>query len=148
MPTAVMQPYFQQLARLKQQATAQAKIIVNELKGEIIPYITERQLFDRGIDGQGKRLKPYSPFTIAIKKQKGEVYNRTTLLDTGDFYEGFTLIAQNDEMIFYSSDYKTPELVSKYGKDIFTLTVEHNTEINDKIILPRLIEWLLNSIEI
>ena len=148
MPTAVMQPYFQQLARLKQQATAQAKIIVNELKGEIIPYITERQLFDRGIDGQGKRLEPYSPFTIAIKKQKGEVYNRTTLLDTGDFYEGFTLIAQNDEMIFYSSDYKTPELVSKYGKDIFTLTVEHNTEINDKIILPRLIERLLNSIEI
>lgn len=148
MPTAVMQPYFRQLATLKRMATAQAKVIVKELEKEIIPYITDKQLFDRGIDGQGKRLKPYSPFTIAIKKQKGEVYNRTTLLDTGDFYEGFHLITQNDEMIFYSSDKKASELKSKYGKDIFLLTVEHNTEINQKLILPRLVEWLLNNLEI
>ena len=137
-----------QLEALKKQIPRQAELIAERLQSEIISFITERQLFDKGIDGKGKRLKPYSPLTITIKKQKGKVFNRTTLLDQGDFHKGFFLFAKGGFMFFSSKDFKTPELIEKYGEDIFVLTVENNKIVNQERILPELVKWFLSRLKI
>lgn len=148
MPTTVIAPYIKQLADIKKEVPSQAYKLVVKLQKEIIPFITERQLYDKGIDGKGKFLGHYSPFTIALKKQKGERYDHTTLLDEGDFYEGFFAFGESRLLIMSSRDTKTAELISRYGEDIFTLTVEHNDIVNETIILPALLEWFLDTLEI
>lgn len=147
MPTTAIAPYLDQLAKLKTQAEFEAYRIINELEPLILDYVRERQLFDKGIDGKGNKLKAYTPYTIALKKQKGQVTNRTTLQDTGDFYNDFYLIAKNKELDIFSSNEKTTELTEKYGDDIFLMTVDHEKQFNQEL-LTRLVEWLLNSIHI
>ncbi|MFT5668826.1 MAG: hypothetical protein ACI9DK_003031 [Vicingaceae bacterium] len=147
MPTLV-KSYIDQLKGLKSKAVPQAERIVLKLQDQIADYVREKQLFDKGIDGKGKFLGHYSSYTIALKKAKGEVYNRTTLLDTEDFYKGFFVTGRNKKIEIFSTDKKTKKLIDKYGKDIFLLTVENNKLVNDNLILPILIEWLINEIKV
>ena len=144
MSTAVT-PYIKKLAELKTQVTKQAESIVRQLDDEITDFVTEKQLLAKGKDGKGKLLKEYSSFTIAMKKGKGEIFNRTTLLDTGEFYDDFFTIGRNGNIEIFSTNEKTPKLVKKYGKDIFLLSVENNKIVNSELILPKLVEWLLKS---
>lgn len=124
---------------------SQALLIIAEIQEWIIDLNREEQLFEKGIDSKGSLLKPYTSYTIALKKQKGEVYNRTTLLDTGDFYEGFYLTAKNGFIEVSSSDDKTGKLKSKYGKNIFGFTVDHELIINERI-LEELLKWILTKL--
>lgn len=79
------------------------------------------QLFD-GKDSDGKEITPgYSPFTIMIKKQKGQPTDRVTLKDEGDFYNSFFLNATKFPIVFDSKDLKSPMLTEKYGSQIFGL---------------------------
>lgn len=135
-----------ELEQLRQEVTKQAELIAKKYKIKILDYIREKQLFEEGIDGKGRKLREYKPFTVAIKKQKGQPTNRTTLFDSGDFYRGFDLIFTDQNAIgVFSRDEKTPELIDKYGADIFTFTVENIKEINTEIFEAKLIEWLLNT---
>ena len=147
MPDTEVTPYIKRLADIKKQATRQAGEIIEELQNLIIPYVRDRQLYQQGIDGKGERLQDYKPLTVIIKRAKGQPTDRTTLLDSGAFYRGFFASSKNDLLVITSKDSKTPDLLAKYGPDIFTLTVEHNKEVNEKIILPALIEWLLKQID-
>jgi len=47
------------------------------------------QLFQKGEDSTGVSLGEYTPFTKAIKVEKGQRIDHITLKDTGDFYETF-----------------------------------------------------------
>jgi hypothetical protein len=135
-----------ELERLKKKVPNQAKVISKKYKDVILDYIREKQLYEKGIDGNGSKLLKYKPFTIAIKKAKGEVYNRTTLLDSGSFYDGMDLIFTDQNAIgIFSRDEKAPDLISKYGSDIFAFTVNNQEEINEEIFLKNLIKWLLNT---
>lgn len=142
MSTAVT-PYLKQLGILRKQTTKQAEIIVRQLQEQITDLVTDGQLLDKGVDGKGKFLGHYSSYTIALKKSKGEIYNHTTLLDTGEFYDDFFAIGKNGQIEIFSTNEKTPELIKKYGKDIFLLSVKNNKIVNDELILPKLIEWFL-----
>lgn len=135
-----------ELKELQKEVPNQAIRIVNDNKQNILDLIRDKQLFDKGIDGTGKKLKAYSPFTVAIKRQKGEPADRTTLADTGAFYDGFDLLVTDQLSIgVFSRDSKTPKLIEKYGSDIFTFTVENNEIINEDIVLKGLTEWLLQT---
>lgn len=136
----------QELERLKGEVPKEAERISKKYKDKILDYIREKQLFDKGIDGTGERLLEYTNYTIALKRQKGQPTDRTTLEDTGSFYRGFDLIFTDQNAIgIFSRDSKTPELIEKYGSDIFIFTVDHQKEINEEIFLKNLIEWLLNT---
>lgn len=148
MATEMYNYYSGQLDRLLQKVPSQAYDIVSKLQSEIIPFITERQLYEKGIDGKGKFLGHYSRYTIAMKKLQGAVYDHTTLLDTGDFYEGFFAFGENEMIIIGSNDGKTDELTERYGHDIFLLTVENTKIVNEEIILPALVKWFLSEIKI
>jgi len=97
--------------------------IVYQNKEQIIDLNRENQLFDMGIDSNGKNLLEYSQATISIKIQKKQPIDRTTLFDTGEFYKGFFIKfnPSNYTLEIWSSDKKTTKLIEKYGKDIFGL---------------------------
>lgn len=136
-----------ELEQLKRELPKQAERIAIKYKEKILDYIREKQLFERGIDGNSNKLTPeYKPFTIAIKRQKGQPTDRVTLEDTGSFYSGFDLIYTDQNAIgVFSRDSKTPDLIEKYGADIFTFTAKNIEEIDKQIFETKLIEWLLNT---
>lgn len=133
--------YIQKVQKVKNELPKQVEKIVNDNKKEILDLNREKQLFEQGIDSDGQLLKPYKPVTIAIKRQKGEVYNRTTLLDTGDFYKGFDLLYRNGVISIFSRDSKSMDLVDKYG-NIFGLIEENQVIVNEKIVLPEIWNFL------
>lgn len=136
----------QQLRKIQKSLNKEAAKIAVKYKTEILDYIREKQLFEKGIDGKGNKLLEYKPFTVAIKRQKGQPTNRTTLEDTGSFYRGFDLIFTDQDSIgVFSRDEKTPELIEKYGADIFTFTSENIKEINSNIFEENLIKWILTQ---
>ncbi len=136
----------QQLRKIQKSLNKEAAKIAVKYKTEILDYIREKQLFEKGIDGKGNKLLEYKPFTVAIKRQKGQPTNRTTLEDTGSFYRGFDLIFTDQDAIgVFSRDEKTPELIEKYGADIFTFTSENIKEINSNIFEENLIKWILTQ---
>lgn len=140
-----------ELENIKRDLPKEAHKIAKKYKETILDYIREKQLYEKGIDGKGRRLidfEPYSSFTIAIKRQKGQPYDRVTLNDTGSFTDKMDLIFTDQNAIgFFSRDAKTPELIQRYGADIFTLTVDNRKEIDEKIFEVNLVEWVLKQIE-
>lgn len=137
------------LEQIRQELPRIAELIIQQSKERILDLIREDQLFERGIDGTGQKLQPYTSFTMAVKRQQGRDPNIVTLFDTGDFYRGFDLLFTDQFAIgVFSRDEKTPELVEKYGNDIFTFTIENNQVLNEDIIKPQLIEWILEQIQI
>ena len=117
--------------------------IVKESESEILDLNRKDQLFDKGIDRDGDRLGSYTPTTVQIKQQKGQPFDRTTLFDTGDFYNSFKLKIQGfgDKLNIFATDVKTRPLVIKYGA-IFGLTKENQYKLDKEIIKPKLDKWL------
>jgi hypothetical protein len=78
-------------------------------------------LYDYGLDGKGNNLGEYAPRTIERKIATGLPYDRVTLRQTGDFYDGMQLVADADGFEVDSEDWKTNKLIDKYGEDITTI---------------------------
>lgn len=141
-----IQKKIKELEKLKLEVPKQAEKIIFKFKEQILDLIREEQLFDKGIDGEGNKLQAYTSFTVGLKKLNQQPSNRTTLNDSGDFYKAFDLLFTDQHSIgVFSRDSKTPELIEKYGRNIFTFTVDNNKIINEEIVLKNLIEWLLNT---
>ena len=143
-----VQDYINQIDQIRAKLPKEVEVILERSKELVLDLIREDQLFDKGIDGLGNELKAYSSYTVALKRSKGQKFTNVTLNDTGSFYKGFDLLFNGISVGVFSRDSKAPELVQKYGRDIFTFTVENNRVLNDKIILPQLTEWVLLQIKI
>lgn len=117
--------------------------IIERKKDEILDLNRENQLYDFGIDSNGKRIFPlYKNATILFKRQKGDPYNRVTLFDTGAFYRGFDLLNRKGTINIFSRDSKSSELQDKYGNNIFGLTIENQKKYNYEIIKPELDKFI------
>lgn len=91
---------------------------------EVVEFNRE-QMNEKGVDKTGRQIRPkYTPFTVSVKRQKGQPFDRVTLRDTGEFQSRMHLQIQRDTFGISSDDYKTSSLVEKYGEDIFGLTSE------------------------
>lgn len=109
----------------------------------IIDMNATDQLFDKGIDSKGISINTYAPYaeyTIQIKKQKGQPYDRVTLHDEGEFAESFFLDVGADSFEIKAADGKTQELLRSYGRDVMGLTNENLREIIKVYIYPELIK--------
>lgn len=116
--------------------------IVKQYESEIIDLNTEEQLFRLGQLRTGKKIQPgYRPFTVEIKRQRGQPVDRVTLQDTGEFYEGFFIEYSANFFFITSSDPKTQDLVNRYGSEIFGLSEKSLVEIRI-IIHQELLESL------
>lgn len=98
----------------------------------IIDLNTKNQLYDKGIDSEGRSLGDYSANTIEGttqyegKKQKGQRYDHITLNDTGAFYESFKVFLDSNSDFEITADTlkDTTDLIEEYGENILGLTEE------------------------
>ena len=123
-----------------QQLTAKA-ILDNEKA--ILDLVREDQLYDKGIDGFGKKITPeYAGFTVDLKSRNNKPYDRVTLKDSGAFYSSFTTDYNNNELDIFATDPKTSDLKKKYGENIDGMTKENQIKLSSKFIRPSLIKYL------
>lgn len=115
--------------------------IIWDNEAYIIDMNAEEQLFEQGINRLGVEISdyaPYSPVTIAIKEAKGQPTNRVTLRDEGDFESSFYLEVGDKQFEIKASDFKTEDLIKKYGRQILGLTDENISILIWKYISPDL----------
>jgi len=110
--------------------------VVDQQKHIALDLNTEDQLFGRGIDSEGNSLGEYAPLTISIKKAKGQPYDRVTLKDTGDFFNGFRADTSEWPVQIYSTDRKARSLAERYGSGIFGLTSDNLDQFTSNIQEP------------
>jgi phage gpG-like protein len=96
---------------------------VKKNQGQILSMVKLR-LFNKGVDGSGSKITPdYAPQTISIKKGKRQRSSHVTLRDSGNLYRSFVVEFKNNNIFIQTNvDYKK-DLISKYGSEIFDLTI-------------------------
>jgi hypothetical protein len=117
------------------------------VKDMIIQMNTEDQLEEDGIDSLGRELGDYSPYTVEIKKMKGQRYDHITLKDTGAFYDSWVVTVDRDGIDVDADDtslYDRP-LFKVWGEDVLGLTKE-NLAILQSVIAERYIEFIMNEL--
>lgn len=106
----------------------------------------EEQLYLEGVNTYNVPImdyKPYTPYTVSLKQEKHQPYDRVTLRDTGDFASGGELQRVDDVTVkIVSTDPKSESLQSKYGKEILGLKPDNMTELKDHYVKPFLIKHL------
>ena len=116
--------------------------IIWDNEAYIVDLNAEEQLYEQGINRLGVEIAdyaPYSPVTIAIKEAKGQPTNRVTLRDEGDFECSFFLEVGDKQFEIKASDFKTEDLIRKYGRQILGLTDENIAILIWQYIYPDLI---------
>lgn len=124
--------------------------IVRDKEDVIVSAIADDQLYRRGINGKGKKIMDYMPYTattIRIKKKKGQPTTRVTLRDTGDFHNSMFVVFDAEGFYVTASDDKTPKLIEKYGDEIFRLTDKNLTRIIRSHIRKELVKRLKKAVK-
>lgn len=124
--------------------------IVRDKEDVIVSAIADDQLYRRGINGKGKKIMDYMPYTastIKNKKRKGQPTTRVTLRDTGAFHESMYVVFDSEGFYITASDEKTQGLVEKYGEEIFRLTDKNFTRIIRSHIRKELVKRLKQAIK-
>ena len=111
---------------------------VEETK-EVIEEIQREQMYS-GFLSTGLQTSPlhgrypgYADYTIAVKRAKGQVFDRVTLKDEGQFYAGIKTSVTAESFKTISTDIKSLSLTSYYGEDIFGLNKESKSEYAGKL---------------
>ena len=106
-------------------------------------FIVQKQLYEKGEDGNTVRLKGYTRYTIRMKIAKGQPADRTTLRDRGYFYANITIDANDIGFIVNSNVNYDVYLRKKYGKAIYIPSTNNMTEFVTKYVIPTVRENVL-----
>lgn len=120
------------------------EIVFNDvrIKNEIIRLNTREQLFQKGIYSDGNSLGEYSPFTVEVKKKKGQRHDHITLEDTGDFYGSFKVSADRISITIDANPIKDDNnLFDDFGEDILGLTDESRKKLKEMAIVEYTEYW-------
>lgn len=109
-------------------------------------YIVNKQLFQRGIDGDGERLPGYARTTIRIKIGKSQPVDRTTTVDEGDFHASIQVDEFSDRFEVSSNVSHDKFIIQRYGRNILKITNENLTEFLTVYFLPNLKKDVNNKI--
>ncbi len=121
----------------------------NEIVGEtflkyeslIVSFNADSQMFDKGQDKKGSVIKPaYTPFTIKLKKEKGQPTNRVTLRDTGKFHDTLKVDVYKDYIEISSDVSYAKKLFKKYGEDILGMQDEILRDFVNQYVKPSIVE--------
>lgn len=133
---------------------------VNELEENIFPtfrdvlkqfdfvvkdYVVNKQLFQKGIDGNKERLPGYSRTTIRLKISKGQPVDRTTLHDTEKFVASIEIDAFSDRFEVSSNVSYDKYIIKRYTKDVLKPTKENMEEFFRVYFLPNLKNYVNNQ---
>lgn len=139
---AALDPYLLMLALSKDK----------EFTDLIIKLNTESQLYDQGIDSEGKSLSDigggYSPRTIEIKQEEGQPTDRVTLKDTGEFYRSFRVTFIDGDLLIHANPYKGDvNLYREWGLNIVGLT-QDNLDLVITVAQKKCIEIIRNNLKL
>lgn len=119
--------------------------VVRENDNIILDMNAEDQLLEKGITRKGVEIAsfaPYAPLTIEIKKLKGQPTSRVTLRDEGDFHRSFYIEYITGGFQIKADDWKTQDLMFRYGEEILGLTDDNFHEFAVDYVKPALNESL------
>lgn len=106
---------------------------IRELE-DLVLFMNQSQMEKSGIDSEGNEINPgYTEFTIKIKMEKGQPFDKVTLKDTGDFHNSLYIRYAKGEFEIMSDDPKADKLMEKYGEEILGLINENLQDIIDTI---------------
>ncbi len=112
---------------------------LNKNKKRIKEVQTQEQLFNRGEDAKGSKIRPkYASRTVSVKLRKRQPTDRVTLKDTGDFYQSIQITAEADKLVIETSIEHAKYLVDKYGEDILGIQEQELEDFLEKYIEPEL----------
>ncbi len=97
----------------------------SSIQQDIMDLNREDQLYDKGIDADGRSLGEYSEKTIREKKKKGQRYDHITLSDTFEFYKSWMFKNNSDSFIFSAETKKEGAPNADFGKIIQLSTGKH-----------------------
>lgn len=101
-------------------------------------FIVNKQLFQRGIDGEGKKLAGYARTTIRMKLRKGQPVDRTTLRDKEEFHASITIDAFSDRFEVTSNVTYDKWIVKRYGVNVLKITDNYMNEFLRNYFIPNL----------
>jgi hypothetical protein len=118
------------------------------VQDEIIEYNHEQ--LQGGEDALGQTIftiggSPYRPFTVKIKRAKGQPTNRVTLYDTGEFYETFSVRILKDGYEITANFKKgSDDIRDNFSSqfDFLGLTDESLAEFVYEVFIPRFTKTL------
>lgn len=115
------------------------EVYKNEITNEIIFLNTGIQLFEKGINAEGKLLSEiggdYAESTVINKKSKGLPFDRITLFDEGDFYDSFKVeVVKGDIVIFANTIKMGIDLQDRWSNEMIGLTEESKSDLVDFLI--------------
>ena len=141
---------FKMLTKVKNKLGRMAKVDIHpliqtilqdkDIQDKIIHLNTIDQLFEKGEDKLGRKLKDvggdYSPYTIMKKLEKGQPIDRVTLKDTGDYYESYKISAPSgaDYIIIITNPLKDGKNIeTEWGGFIVGLNPENTKWLIDEV---------------
>lgn len=110
----------------------------------VLDYITNKQLFQKGEDAQGEKIQSkylekgiaYSSFTVKMKRQSGDPYDRVTWRDKGNLYKNMRLsIGDKEVSLIITVDY-FGKLEARYGDDVLGVQRQYLEEFTENYIIP------------
>lgn len=125
--------------------------VILDNEAYIVDLNAQVQLYEEGVNSLGVSIadyQPYSPITIQIKREKGQPTNRVTLRDEGDFESSFYIQANDQQFEIKAADWKTEELIKKYGRQILGLTNENVEKLIWEIIFSDLLEYFKKELKV
>lgn len=138
---ASLDKYITSLEEFEGQVLSIVDEIVDFKSSEFV-QVVQKRLFNQGRDGDGNLLRGYSGLTIDHKRNSGQPYDKTTLFETGSFYEGMFVNSRKGNVELFSTDSKTDLLINGdakfegYGKAILEFTNQEQQKIVDEYIEP------------
>jgi len=94
-----------------------------------------REQLGNGLRSDGSEILPsYSPYTVQIKKLKGQESRFVTVKDTGAFWAGIRSDVNGLRIIDYSTDPKSDKLKKKYETSKGKLTGLNQDSKNEYIV--------------
>ena len=145
-----IQEYINSLTELSKNLETIAHNAIEKNQGKILSMVKLR-LFNKGIDGSGSLISPYyHPETIKYKKGRGQRTSHVTLRDSGNLYRSFVVEFKNNTIFIETNLRYKNDLISRYGSEIFDLTITEIRIIILSFIEPEIIKELnrLKNIDI
>lgn len=104
--------------------------------------LVEQQLYDKGIDGNGKSLGSYTRQTIRIKVAKGQPTDRITLKDSGDFHASIEITATQQYFVISSNVGYDKWILRRYSRNTLKITNENLKDFLQRYFIPNLKKYV------
>lgn len=110
--------------------------VIRDFGFELEEAIREDQLFEKGEDGNKKKLLGYSRTTIRIKIAKGQPVDRTTLRDENDFHPSIQIEAKSEGFEVSSNVTHAKFLIGRYGSAILRPNIDNMRDFIENHFIP------------